>query len=96
MTQTIILMLKSKSEKEFFKIIADNRIVNLKYLYRKVCRQQVYEILKNLDAIQKRLNILIFEKKAKICLVTGLPIIEMDFHNSINIEDNMCIIKYYC
>jgi hypothetical protein len=91
-------MLKSKSEKEFFRIVAENRIVNLKYLYRKVCRQQVYTILKMLEILQKRLNILIFEKKAKFCQVTGLPIVELQFINLIKIEylDNntITVIQY--
>jgi hypothetical protein len=79
MTQTIILMLKSKSEKEFFKIIAENRIVNLKYLYRKVCRQQVYEILKKIKNLQDMMNIKIYEKNADFCKITGLPIINITF-----------------
>jgi hypothetical protein len=85
-------MLKSKSEKEFFRIIAENRIVNLKYLCKKVARKQVFVILKHIDNIQKTLGEVIFERKAEFCDVTGLPIVKLNFQ-ILNVEINNSLVK---
>ncbi|MDP2750178.1 MAG: hypothetical protein Q8O89_05075 [Nanoarchaeota archaeon] len=83
MPNKIILPLRSLSEKKFFSIMQNNRIVSLKHFYKKMPRKQVYQIMRRLDAIQKCLQSAIFTKKIDYCSVTGKPVIVVYFNSEI-------------
>lgn len=74
------MRLTSYSEKKFFEMIEDNGTVNLKDIYRKICRNQVFKILKRFELLQKSLGMIILERKAEICVINGLPIISLTFN----------------
>jgi hypothetical protein len=82
---SIIMRLTSFSENEFFRIIQNNSQINLKTLCKKICRDQVFKIMKRLDSLQKYLNIIIFSRNAEFCKITNLPIINLQFHIKIEI-----------
>jgi hypothetical protein len=74
------MRLTSFSEKKFFEMIKNDSKVNLKDLCRKICRNQVFKILKRFELLQKHLNTIIFERTAEMCIITGLPIISLKFN----------------
>jgi len=61
-------------------MIKNDGKVNLKDLYRKICRNQVFKILKRFELLQKHMNTIMFERKAELCIITGLPIISLKFN----------------
>ncbi len=83
MPYKIILPLRSLSEREFFSIVQENRLVSLKHFYKKMPRKQVYRIMRRLDAMQKCLQSAIFTKKIDYCGITGKPIIVVYFNSEI-------------
>ena len=85
MTDRIVLRLTSESEKEFFSLISRNCEVKLKYLCRKVCRDQVFKILKRIEFLQEKLSKNIIKKKADFCKINKLPIIILQINSLIEI-----------
>lgn len=81
------MQLKTRSEREFFEIIKGNSCVSLKNLYRKICRKQVFLIIKRLEFLQEHLEINILTKKAEFCKITSMPVINLYFNIKIEIND---------
>lgn len=87
MSDTIIMRLTTRSEREFFQIINGNSCVSLKNLYRKICRKQVFLILKRLEFLQEHLQMNILTKKAEFCKITGLPVVNIYFNIKIELKE---------
>ncbi len=81
------MRLTSTSEREFFQIAKSNQCVSLKNFYRKICRKQVFAIIKRLELLQEHLKISIFTKKAEFCKITSMPVINLYFNVKIEIND---------
>ena len=88
MQDKIIMRLTNSSEREFFEILQDNREVSLKYFYKKICRKQVFKILKRLELLQKHLQTDLFVKKAEFCKISHLPITNLYFNMDVEILEN--------
>ena len=85
MQDKIIMRLTNQSEREFFEIVRNNREASLKDFYKKICRKQVYKILKRLELLQEHLDTELFSRKAGFCRMSHLPITNLYFKADVEI-----------
>lgn len=99
MPDKIIMRLTNSSEREFFEIVQSNKEVSLKHFYKKICRKQVYKILKRLELLQNYTQSDLFERKAGFCKISHLPITNLCFNMDVKIleegEENLAVISPY-
>ena len=83
----IAILTSRKSETDFYRLLADNKEIQLKHLCRKVPRTMVYRYLKQLQQIQQETETDLFTASAHICRVTGLPTKQLTFKAVFKIKD---------
>jgi len=84
-THSLIIRLRSKSEREFYRILSTKRNINLKEIYKKICAQQASYLLKTLLRLQESLGTIIIERKPEFDKINGLPITTLQVNAEIEI-----------
>jgi hypothetical protein len=82
----IAILTARETETRFYDILAKNGMLPVKELCKKIPRKMVYKYLENLRRLQETTTLQIFQKRASICQITGLPNIIIERKCQINIS----------